>query len=105
MALASTLGAAAYVNGGLGVVHGIAQSMGGVANVSHGAANALILPYAMKRNLVGNLQKFRDIAVAMGENVEGLTLREAAELSAEAGQLVLTCTPTKLSTRDQCWKG
>jgi len=99
MALASTLGAAAYVNGGLGVVHGIAQSMGGVANVSHGAANALILPYAMKRNLVGNLQKFRDIAVAMGENVEGLTLREAAELSAEAVmQLALDLhIPTKLS--------
>ncbi|HZK02231.1 MAG TPA: iron-containing alcohol dehydrogenase [Anaerovoracaceae bacterium] len=84
MAIASTLAGAAFVNGGLGVVHGIAQSMGGVANVSHGAANALILPYAMRRNLVGNLEKFKNIAVAMGENIDGLTLREAAWLSADA---------------------
>ncbi len=84
MAIASTLAGAAYANGGLGVVHGIAQAMGGVAHVSHGAANALILSYAMKRNLVGNLEKFKNIAVAMGENVEGKTLREAAELAADA---------------------
>jgi alcohol dehydrogenase len=99
MALASTLAGAAFANGGLGVVHGIAQAMGGVAHVAHGAANALILPYAMKRNFVGNLEKFKNIAVAMGENIDGLTLREAASLSAEAVmQLALDVQiPTKLS--------
>ena len=35
----------------------------------------------MKRNFVGNLEKFKDIAVALGANVNGLTLREAAQLS------------------------
>lgn len=84
MAIASSIAAVAFLNGGLGVVHGIAQAMGGIAHTPHGVANALILPYAMKRNIIGNLQKFRDIAVALGENVEGKTLREAAELSAKA---------------------
>ena len=79
MAIASSIAATAFFNGGLGVVHGIAQSMGGVAHVPHGVANALILPYAMERNVVGNLEKFKEIAVALGENVEGLSLREAAE--------------------------
>ncbi|HYE68253.1 MAG TPA: iron-containing alcohol dehydrogenase, partial [Anaerovoracaceae bacterium] len=79
MAIASSIASVAFMNGGLGVVHGIAQSMGGVAHVAHGVANALILPYAMERNVVGNLEKFKEIAVALGENVEGLTLREAAD--------------------------
>lgn len=84
MAMASTMGAAAFMNGGLGVVHGISQAMGGVAHISHGAANALILPYAMKRNCIGNLEKFKNIASILGEKVEGIPLRKAAGLAAEA---------------------
>lgn len=78
MAVASSIASVAFMNGGLGVVHGIAQSMGGVAHVAHGVANALILPYAMERNAVGNLEKFKEIAAALGENVDGLPLRDAA---------------------------
>lgn len=84
MAIASSMAAAAFFNGGLGVVHGIAQSMGAVAHVPHGVANSLILPYAMERNVVGNLEKFREIAIALGENVEGMTLREAADQAVKA---------------------
>lgn len=88
MALASTMAAAAYMNGGLGVVHGIAQAMGGVAHTPHGISNAVILPYAMKRNVTGNLEKFREIAVAMGEKVEGLSLRDAAQKAVDAVSLL-----------------
>jgi alcohol dehydrogenase class IV len=38
----------------------------------------------MERNCVGNLEKFRNIAIALGENTDGLSLREAANASAEA---------------------
>lgn len=84
MAIASSVAAAAFMNGGLGVVHGIAQSMGGVIPISHGLANGMILPYAMKRNYVGNMEKFKNIAVALGKNVEGMCLRDAALASVEA---------------------
>ena len=84
MAIASTLAGAAFMNGGLGVVHGIAQTVGAVAHVAHGTANALLLPYCMERNVTGNLKKFRDIAVAMGERVEGFSLRQAADRAAAA---------------------
>lgn len=84
MAIASTIAGAAFLNGSLGVVHGIAQSMGGLHHTPHGIANGLILPYAMERNYVGNLKKFKEIAVAMGQNIEGLTLREAAHSAVEA---------------------
>jgi alcohol dehydrogenase len=99
MAIASTIAGAAFQNGGLGVVHGIAQSMGGVVHISHGAANALVLHHAMKRNVVGNLEKFKNIAIAMGENIEGLSLRDAAELSASAVRRLTEdlCLPMNLS--------
>ena len=84
MIIASLLGGAAILNCGLGVVHGIAQSIGGIAHVPHGLANALILPYAMEINYVGNLEKFKNIAVCLGENVEGLSLRDAAARSVKA---------------------
>jgi alcohol dehydrogenase len=84
MAIAALIAGAAFANGGLGVVHGIAHAMGGLHHTAHGVANGVILPYAMQRNYVGNLHKFRNIAVALGEDVEGLSLREAAYASAEA---------------------
>lgn len=84
MALASTIAGAAFLNGGLGVVHGIAQTIGAVAHVAHGTANALLLPYCMERNLVGNLKKFRQIAQALGENTDGMTDRQAAQAAADA---------------------
>lgn len=84
MIIASLLGGAAILNCGLGVIHGIAQSIGGIAHVPHGLANALILPYAMEKNYVGNLEKFKNIAVCLGENIEGMSLRDAAARSVKA---------------------
>lgn len=77
MMIASTVAGVAFMNGGLGVVHGIAQSIGAIAHVAHGTANALLLPYCMERNLPGNPKKFKNIAIAMGENVHGLSPDEA----------------------------
>lgn len=84
MAIASTMAGVAFVNGGLGVVHGIAQAIGAIADVSHGVANGLILPYAMKKNIQGNYKKFKEIAIALGENVTGLSDEKAAEKSVDA---------------------
>lgn len=83
MALASSIAGVAFMNGGLGVVHGIAQTMGAVADVPHGVANSLILPYAMKKNIKGNIRKFKDIAIALGVDESGLAEEEIAAKSAE----------------------
>lgn len=66
MALASTLAALAFVNGGLGIVHGISQAMGGLAHVPHGIGNAILLPYCLNLNQSYAVDKFADIAHAMG---------------------------------------
>ena len=47
-------------------------------NLPHGVCNAILLPYVERFNLIGNLNRFRDIAEAMGENIEGLSTHEAA---------------------------
>lgn len=78
MAYASTLAGICIANSSVGAVHGIAQSMGGVAHTPHGLANAVMLPYVMKKNFVANIAKYKDIAEAMGEDIYGLNDREAA---------------------------
>lgn len=84
MAIASTMAATAFANGGLGAVHGISQAMGGVAHIAHGLANALMLPYVMERNVPGNIKKFARIAELLGEKTEGLSIRDRADLSVKA---------------------
>ncbi|MCQ2082147.1 MAG: iron-containing alcohol dehydrogenase [Lachnospiraceae bacterium] len=84
MAIASVLAAAAFVNAGLGAVHGISQSMGGIAHTPHGIGNSLLLPYVMELNVAGNPGKFAKIAELLGEDITGLSIRDAADLSIEA---------------------
>lgn len=84
MAIASVMAGAAFVNGGLGAVHGISQAMGGVAHVSHGVANALLLPYVCRRNLPGARERFAHIAQLLGERTGHLTLNQAADAAVSA---------------------
>ncbi|SFR55589.1 iron-containing alcohol dehydrogenase [Anaeromicropila populeti] len=90
MALASTLGAVAFLNGGLGAVHGISQAMGGIAHVSHGMANAMMLPYVMNKNRKGNIEKFSTIASLLGENIQGLSLADASHKAIDAVKAMIS---------------
>jgi len=84
MAYASFLAGMAFNNGNLGYVHAIAHQLGGLYDMPHGAANAILLPHVEKYNLISNPQKFADIAEFLGENIEGLSVIEAAEKSIDA---------------------
>ena len=84
MLLASTIAAMAFNSTRLGLAHALCMPLGAKFKVPHGVANAILLPQVMQFNLVGNLEKFKEIAEIFGENTEGLTLREAAELSVKA---------------------
>lgn len=80
MAVASVMAATAFVNAGLGAVHGISQAMGGIAHVPHGVANAMMLPYVMEKNFVGNLTKSAKIAKFLRKkNLCSIPLRDQAE--------------------------
>jgi alcohol dehydrogenase len=84
MALGSVFAGISLANAGVGAVHACAYPLGGRFGMGHGVTNALLLPYIMEYNLVGDLQKFANIARALGEVTDMLSLREQADLSRKA---------------------
>lgn len=84
MAYASLLAGMAFNNGNLGYVHAMAHQLGGLYDMAHGVANAMLLPHVCRYNLIANPQKFADIAEFMGENIQGISVLEAADKAIDA---------------------
>jgi alcohol dehydrogenase class IV len=66
MLVGSFLAGAAFSHSMVGMVHGIAHALGGVYHIPHGLANALILPEVMAYNLEDRVDRYADIAAALG---------------------------------------
>ncbi|MDR7076576.1 alcohol dehydrogenase [Neobacillus niacini] len=60
--LASTIAGMAFGLGGVGLVHSCSHPMSAIYHAPHGLANAIILPYVIKHNLISNYKKYADIA-------------------------------------------
>ena len=84
MAYASLLAGMAYNNGGLGYVHAMAHQLGGLYDMPHGVANAVLLPHVERFNLCAVPERFAHIAEIFGEDIKGMSKRDAAELAIEA---------------------
>jgi alcohol dehydrogenase len=84
MLMGSLLGGKALAMAGVGLVHAMAYPLGGMFNTPHGLANAILLPYVVEYNLIGNLEKYATVAEIMGYDTEGLSEREAAEMVVDA---------------------
>jgi len=84
MSEGALLAGIAFGNASVAVVHALAHLLGSRFHVSHGVANGLLLPYVMECNLPANLPRYAVIAQMLGEEIEGLSLREAAERGVEA---------------------
>lgn len=84
MAYAQFLAGMAFNNASLGYVHAMAHQLGGFYNLPHGVCNAILLPVVSQFNLLAKADRFRDIAVAMGECVEGLSVNDAGQVAIEA---------------------
>ncbi|BBO85727.1 alcohol dehydrogenase [Desulfosarcina ovata subsp. sediminis] len=84
MCYAQYLAGMAFNNASLGHVHAMAHQLGGFYDLPHGVCNAILLPHVSRFNLIAKMDRFADIAVAMGENIEGLSTRAAAEMALEA---------------------
>ena len=65
-------------------VHALAYPLGGKYRIAHGVSNAILLPFVMRFNAVGNEDKFRDVAVAMGLDVDPADSKAATEEFIEA---------------------
>src|SRR3990172_4155141 len=84
MSMAAMLGALAYGTESAGAAHAMSQSAGGVHDVPHGALTARLLGPVMEFNYLGEPQKFARIAQALGEDIRGLSVWQAAEKAVEA---------------------
>lgn len=90
MAYAEYLAGMAFNNASLGHVHAMAHQLGGFYDLPHGVCNAILLPHVQRFNMIAKVDRFVDMAVALGEKVEGLSPRAAAEKALEAIQTLST---------------
>ncbi len=84
MAMGSLLGGIAFGNAGVGAVHALSYPIGGMFHVPHGVANTMMLPWVMEYNMMSCLRWFREIGEFLGENMDGLSDREAAAKTVES---------------------
>lgn len=84
MACASNLAGITFGQTGLGNVHCMARFIGALCHVSHGLSNAVCFPAAAEFNLLANPRKYARVAIAMGEDIRGLTEMEAARKAVDA---------------------
>jgi len=100
MLLGSLYAGIGLANAGVTAVHSLSYPLGGKFGVSHGLANTILLASVMAFNLPGALEKFADVADAMGECTDGLPLREAAYLAVEAVEALIEDCGIDSSIRD-----
>ncbi|PTL33775.1 lactaldehyde reductase [Prevotella sp. oral taxon 376] len=79
MAVAQYVAGMAFSNVGLGVDHGMAHPMSALHDIPHGVACAILLPTVMRFNAPAALDKYVEIAKAVGVYKEGMSKEEAAE--------------------------
>ena len=80
MSLGATVAGLAFGSGGVGAVHALAYVLDTEWHMSHGRTNAIMLPYVVDYNKTGAMEKYANIARAIGENTAGLTDHQAVEL-------------------------
>ena len=84
MLLASYMAGIAFSNSSCGIVHTLAETIGGFYRIPHGVTNSLMLPGVMEFNASSRLEKFSMIAELMGENIKGTSLQAGARISVDA---------------------
>jgi alcohol dehydrogenase class IV len=81
MMLGQLLAGMSFSNASTCIVHGLARPVGAYFHVPHGLSNAMFLVEGMEYTLPACPQKYAKVAQAMGENISGLSVIEAAEKS------------------------
>ncbi len=89
MLLGSLYAGLGLANAGVTAVHSLSYPLGGAWGIPHGMANTLMLPAVMAYNLPGTIEKFAILADAMGQEVEDLSMRDAATLALDAVELLI----------------
>ena len=78
MLLASMTAGASFSFNSLGLCHQMAHQLSSYFGAAHGVANALLLPHVMRFNMKARPERFADVAEALGCDIRGLTINDAA---------------------------
>jgi alcohol dehydrogenase class IV len=86
MLMASTMGGVAFQKG-LGVIHSLAHPLSSVSNVSHGLANSIMMPHAIRFNAQAAEKRLASIALALGakDHSPEAAARAVQELAVKIG--------------------
>ena len=96
MMMAAMMGAIAFQKE-LGVTHSLAHPLSTVANLHHGLANAILLPYTMAFNRNAATDQLRDIAAAFGVNIYALSPEQGAQAAID--QVAQLCKDIGIPSR------
>ncbi|MEI6864738.1 iron-containing alcohol dehydrogenase [Flavicella sp.] len=84
MAWGQFIAGQAFSNAGLGFVHSMAHQLGGVYDLPHGVANAVLLPHVERFNIPSCAYKLKKVAKAMGVVVVDMSDLEGANAAIKA---------------------
>ena len=76
MARAATLAGIGCSNGGLGAIHALALGIDALDGFTHCRSLAVLAPWVIRFNSIGNETLYADIAKALGDNVDGLSTKK-----------------------------
>ena len=79
MAYAQFLAGMAFNNASLGYVHAMAHQLGGFYDLPHGVCNAVLLPHVQRYNAQVAAPRLKDVARALGADVQDLSAQQGAE--------------------------
>lgn len=84
MMIGATIAGMAFSNSSVALVHGMSRPIGAYFHIHHGLSNAVLLLDVMEFSVVGAPERFADIAKAMGEMTDGLSLMQQADAAISA---------------------
>ncbi|KZL89317.1 iron-containing alcohol dehydrogenase [Clostridium magnum] len=106
MAFANTLGGMVIDASGVALAHGLEHPVSGLLDVTHGEGLAALLITWMEYTYESSLEKFANIAKAIGEDVGGLSIEDSAKKGIEGikkllARLDLTKTLSDLGVKEE----
>ncbi len=84
MMIGASIAGMAFSNASVALVHGMSRPIGAYFHIHHGLSNAVLLLDVMEFSVVGAPKRFADIAYAMGEPIEGLSMMKQADAAIAA---------------------